>query len=328
MLLGYGGGEKPFPIAFEDFQTLNFRFYISSKYARSGFEEFLITFLVKEPYIDNFKSLKLKSQIIKEFAHELKNLKEFPKLLSEKRKFRKNIIDLGYKKFNDTLLGIYDKYYALLALPFAGKPKKETITNLKMNIKSEILIYIVHACLFKKHLLVLIKKDASHLIPELNKFTDYIFQKSFTGNILIKSKAKYKKNRQLYEEYIVTEEKELVNKTRKLINSNQLKYETEIIRKFYNDNDNDLNILNLKERLEGIYILTKHIFNFYERKDNNKPLSPKIVIKHLEESLSVKKIKKEYLYFLTDVIREYFGLNIIWLWDKLGERIDELWKLN
>ncbi|KKM88878.1 hypothetical protein LCGC14_1254320 [marine sediment metagenome] len=328
MLLGYGGGEKPFPIAFEDFQTLNFRFYISSKFARSGFEEFMITFLVNEPYIDNFKSLKLKSQIIKEFAHELKNLKEFPKILSEKRKFRKEITELGYKRFNDTLLGIYNKYYALLALPFAGKPKKEVIANLKKNIKSEILIYIVHACLFKKNLLILIKKEVSHLIPDLNKFTDYIFQKSFTGKILIKSKSQYKKNRQLYEEYIVMEEKELIKKTRKLINSNQLKYETKIVRKFYNNTDNSLNILNLKERLEGIYIFTKHMFNFYERKDNNKPLSPKIVVKHLEETLSVKKIRKEYLYFLTDVIREYFGLTIIWLWDKLGEKIDGLWKLN
>jgi len=31
----------------------------------------MITFLVNEPYIDNFKSLKLKSQIIKEFVYQL-----------------------------------------------------------------------------------------------------------------------------------------------------------------------------------------------------------------------------------------------------------------
>ena len=108
MLLSYGGGEKPFPIAFEEFQTLNYKFYIPSKFARSGFEEFMITFLVNEPSTENFKSLKLKSQIVKEFSHELKSLKEFPKILFEKRKSRKELGNLGYNKFRNTLLKIYN----------------------------------------------------------------------------------------------------------------------------------------------------------------------------------------------------------------------------
>ncbi|MHA2280694.1 MAG: hypothetical protein ACXAC5_07570 [Promethearchaeota archaeon] len=326
MLLSYGSGEKPFPIAFEDFQTLNHRFYISSKFARSGFEEFMITFMVNEQSTETFKSLKLKSQIITEFAHELKTIKDIPKILSEKRKSRKEIGDMGYNKFNETLLAIYNKYYDLLSLPFAGLPKEETIFNIKCNIKSEILIYIVHACLFRKNILVPMKKQLNYIIPELNNFIDYVFQKSFTGDILIKTKSRYKKNKQLYEGYIVMDEKDLVNETRKLINSGQLKYENELVRTFYNDNAVSSSILNLKERLEGIYILARYIYNFYERNGNEGPFTPKTVIKHLEESLLVKKIKKQYLYFLTDVISAYFGLSIVWKWDKLGEKIDELWK--
>ena len=326
MLLSYGGGEKSFPIAFEDFQTLNYRFYIPSKLARSGFEEFMITFMVNEQSTENFKSLKLKSQIIKEFAHELKNIKEFPKILAEKRKSRKEIEELGYNKFKETLLVTYNKYFALFSLPFAGIPKEETISNLKRNIKSEVLIYIIHACLFRKNILVSIKKELSYIIPGLNNFIDYIFQKSFTGNIVIKGKSQYKKNRQLYEGFVVMDEKDIVNETRKMINSNQLKYENELIRTFYNNNDNNSCVLNLKERLEGIYILARHICNYYERNGNEGPFTPRIVIKHLEESLLVKKIRKQYLYFLTDVIRAYFGLSIVWRWDRLGEKIDELWK--
>jgi hypothetical protein len=326
MLLGYGGGEKPFPIAFEDFQTLNYRFYIPSKFARSGFEEFMITFLVNELSIENFKSLKLKSQMLIEFAHELKNLKELPKILFEKRKSRKELEEMGYNKFKYTLSEMYDKYFDILILPFAGKPRDETIFKIKMKIKPEILIYIIHAYLFRKKIFVPINKEFHNLILDLNNFIDYIFQKSFTGDILIKSKSQYKRNRQLYEEYIIMYEKDLVNETRKLINSAQLKYETELIRTFYNNSDNTSCVLDLKEKLEGIYILTRHLFNFYERIDNKKPLSPRILIKHLEESLLVKKIRKQYLYFLTDVIRAYFGLNIIWKWDELGEKIDDLWK--
>ena len=265
MLLSYGSGEKFFPIAFEDFQTLNYRFYISSKFARSGFEEFMITFMVNEQSTETFKSLKLKSQIIKEFAHELKNIKEIPKILSEKRKSRKEIGDMGYNKFNETLLATYNKYYDLLSLPFAGIPKEETISSLKLNIKSEILIYIIHACLFRKNILVPIKKELNYIIPELNNFVDYIFQKSFTGDILLKTKLQYKKNRQLYEGYIVMGEKDLINETRKLINSNQLKYENELVRTFYNTDNGISSVLNLKERLEGIYILARYIYNFYER---------------------------------------------------------------
>ncbi|MHA1985666.1 MAG: hypothetical protein ACW98D_03405 [Promethearchaeota archaeon] len=326
MLLSYGGGEKAFPIAFEDFQTLNFRFYISSKFARSGFEEFMITFMVDEQSTETFKSLKLKSQIIKEFAHELKTMKEIPKILSEKRKSRKDIGDMGYNKFNETLLVTYNKYFDLFSLPFAGIPKEETISNLKLNIKSEILIYIVNASLFRKNILVLIKKEAKHILPELNSFIDYIFQRSFTGDILVKTKSQYKKNRQLYEGYIVIGEKDIINETRKLINSNQLKYENELIRTFYNKNDEIASVQDLKERLEGIYMLARYIYNFYERNNIEEPFTPRIVIKHLEESLLVKKIKKQYLYFLTDIIRAYFGLSIVWRWDIIGEKLEELWK--
>ncbi len=326
MLLSYGSGEKPFPIAFEDFQTLNYRFYIPSKFARSGFEEFMITFLVNEQSMETFKSLKLKSQIIKEFAHELKNIKEIPKILSEKRKNRKELGEMGYTKFKETLLAIYNKYYDLFALPFAGIPKEETIFKLKVNIKSEILIYLVHACLFRKKILISIKKELVILIPDLENFIEYVFQKSFTGDILIKTKSQIKKNKQLYESYIVMSEKDIVNEARKLINSNQLKYENELIRTFYNDNDSNSSVLNLKERLEGIYILARYIYNFYERDGNERIFTPRTVTKHLEESLLVKKIKKQYLYFLTDIIRAYFGLAIVWKWDILGEKIEELWK--
>jgi hypothetical protein len=326
MLLSYGGGEKSFPIAFEDFQTLNYRFYISSKLARSGFEEFMITFMVDEQSTETFKSLKLKSQIIKEFAHELKSLKEIPKILSEKRKTRKEIGEMGYNRFNESLIAIYNKYFDLFSLPFAGIPKEESIDRLKININSEILIYIVHACLFRKNILVSIKKEKAFLIPELVNFIDYIFQKSFTGDILIKTKSQYKKNKQLYEGCIMMEEKDLVNETRKSINSNQLKYENEMIRVFYNGNEGVTGVLDLKEKLEGIYILARYIYNFYERNGSEGPFTPRMVIKHLEESLLVKKIKKQYLYFLTDIIRAYFGLSIVWRWDKLGEKIDDLWK--
>jgi len=326
MLLGYGGGEKPFPIAFENFQTLNYRFYISSKFARSGFEEFMITFLVDEQLNENFKSLKLKSQIIQEFAHELKGLKEFPKILYEKRKTRKDLEALGYNKFKNSLMETYNKYFTLFALPFTGKPREDVIIKLKMNILPEILIYIVHACLFRQRILILIKKEFTHMIPDLNNFIDYVFQKSFTGEVVLKSKSQYKKNRQLYEGYIIMHEKDLVNETRKLVNSHQLKFETDLIRAFYNNHDNGSCVLDLKEKLEGIYILTKYLFNYYERGDFKKPVSPRTLVKHLEDSLKFKKIRKQYLYFLTDIIRVYFGLDIIWCWDKLGEKIDDLWK--
>jgi len=326
MLLSYSGSDKPFPIAFEDFQTLNYKFYISSKFARSGFEEFMITYLVNEQSIENFKSLKLKSQLLIEFAHELTNMRELPKILLEKRKSRKDIGEIGCNRFKNNLLELYDKYYSRLILPSAGKPNKETIKRLLMNIKSEILIYIIHACLFRRNILILIKKETEFMIPELTNFIDYIFQNSFTSDILIKSKSHYKKNKQLYEGYIVMDEGNLVNETRKMVNSNQLKHELEIIRPFYNNSDYNSSILDLKEKLEGIYLLTKLIFNYYEKYNIERIFTPRSVMKHLEESFSVKKIKREYLYFLTDIVRAYFGLDIIWHWDQLGQKIDELWK--
>ena len=49
----------------------------------------------------------------------------------------------------------------------------------------------------------------------------------------------------------------------------------------------------LKEKLEGIYILTKYLFNYYERSDLKEPVSPKTLMKHIEDSLKFKKIKNQ-----------------------------------
>ncbi len=165
----------------------------------------------------------------------------------------------------------------------------------------------------------------SFLIPSLTNFIDYIFQNSFTGDILFKTRSQYKKNRELYSKYIVMDDKKVIDEVRKLINTNQLKYERDIVRAFYINNDDNSSILDLKERLEGIYMLSKQIFNFFERNNNEGAVFPRTVIKHFEESLLIKKIKKEYLYFLSNIVRAYFGPDIVWYWIKLGEKIDMMW---
>ncbi len=125
MLMIIGDEETPFPVAFEKFQTLNYKFHIHSKFARGGNEIFMITYVVNESSAENFKSLKFKSQILKEFAYEMQNMKEIPKILFEKRQTRKKLRDLGPNKFRRILIEKCNKYNTLLTLPLAGKPQKE-----------------------------------------------------------------------------------------------------------------------------------------------------------------------------------------------------------
>ena len=96
-----------------------------------------------------------------------------------------------------------------MALPSTGTPQKEDILTFKINIKPEILIYIIHSVFFRKRVLILVEKNLSFLIPLLNNFIEFIFQNSFTGDILIKTKSQYKKKRELYEEYTLMNEKQV-----------------------------------------------------------------------------------------------------------------------
>ncbi|MFX1569016.1 MAG: hypothetical protein ACFFCV_11695 [Promethearchaeota archaeon] len=316
--------ENPLPIAFERFQIMNYRFCIPSKFARGKNEEFLITYVINEPSTENLRSLKFKTTILKEYAHELKNLKELPKILYEKREYRKKLTDLWSSKFKKDFLEILDRYESRLALPSVGKPQKEDILTLKINIKPEILIYILHSFFFRKRILILVEKNLSYLIPLLNNFIDYIFQNSFTGDIMIKTKSQYKKKREFFEEYTIMNKKQVINDTHRLIEMNHLKYEREIVRSFYNNYNSSID--DVKEKLEGIYILSRQIYNFFERNDNSEPMTPRDVIKHLSDALSVKKIKKGYLYYLSDIVRAYFGSGIVWRWVSIGEKIDSMWK--
>ncbi len=89
-------------------------------------EELMISFLVKKGTTDMFKYLKSKAHIIKEFAYDLKNLIEIPRVLHEKRKFlksnnrgfKKDIFYFGSSTFKKNFVELYDKYHKTLTSSF------------------------------------------------------------------------------------------------------------------------------------------------------------------------------------------------------------------
>ena len=120
-ILEFIDGEGDFVFTFRKYQTINYIFYIDSEYARGGKDILMITYIIRAAYFkdeitDVYNYLQSKTPDLVNYADELRNLSELPKILhASKDRTIKNILDHGSKKFKTQFKTIYDKYMKILA---------------------------------------------------------------------------------------------------------------------------------------------------------------------------------------------------------------------
>jgi GTPase SAR1 family protein len=124
-ILEFNDEPGSFIFAFRKYQTINFIFYIDSKFARGDAELLMITYMIRAAYfrneiIDVFKFLDSKNSILEDYAEDLKNLEELPAILHDKNKssLNGNIIELGSEGFKSKFLDLHKKYLKKLSPNF------------------------------------------------------------------------------------------------------------------------------------------------------------------------------------------------------------------
>ena len=70
-------------------------------------------------------------------------------------------------------------------------------------------------------------------------------------------------------------------------------------------------------------ILAEKLYEYLRKRNLKKPVYPRGLIKHFHNFLNLK-INKNYLYYLCEVVKENFNLNIIWAKEQFFENLEEL----
>jgi hypothetical protein len=305
-----------FILALKNYQTINHIFSIDSNLARGRQETILITYMVKHPEMEDiFRHLKSKTLVLEEFEDELKKLEELPSLLHTLDD-TSILYDLGTDDFNEKFLKIYEKFYKKLSLKFKIlkpinelRPENIDTFSVKLYIKPDDLTYALNALLLKKKINLIIDK-ADRLDKKIIDFFGYIFYDTFKIDLNIKKKKFYKKNKKL----IILETKPF----------NANKYLREIVKKFYSNKDSISAIINLRDKIRELFVLTRRICESFENEGRPQFLYRKNMIKDLETVFYVK-VNKDYFSFLNEIVRNYHDLEIVWVQEYIAEKIEGMW---
>ncbi len=192
-----------------------------------------------------------------------------------------------------------------------------------MNIKPEMLIYTIHACLFKYNVLLLLDKEIIHLDKVLKDFLNFIFRNSFETNISVKSKEDFKKSKNIYNDHIILKEKKIIGNAKKNINIEKLKYESYMVINFYKESDSNSSLTTLRDNIRQIFSLSQKIIEFNKRREEQL-LKQKDIINFLENTHFLK-MKKPYFNFLIKIVEKYFNTSIRFVQDEIADHIEKMW---
>ena len=228
----------------------------------------------------------------------------------------KNFEVRGYQKVDFKIKG--------LELKEKLKPQDIDVFSVKLNLKPEILSQLINAFLFKRKILLLISNNVE-LKNSLELFFRYLFQSSFKINLSIQTRKEYKKNKDYYKDHDILGKK-IIGASKDYLN-NKLKHEKEVISCFYKEVDSLSSIINLRDKLREFYILSKKICEYFKKKGTPQYFNRKDVIRELENAYYIK-IKKDYFFFLNNIAKNYFNVQIMWLQDYIADKIEEMWGIS
>jgi hypothetical protein len=183
---------------------------------------------------------------------------------------------------------------------------------IKLNLSAILLTYIIKSILFKKKILLILEEEFlySHII----NFFKYITQDSFEMDLYLISKEDYDNNRKSYKEYMVFEGSRVINNINKIIQSKKLKVEKKIVQNFLAEPELSTALILLKNELNKTYILSKMIVEFINNHKDAEKINAAKILENLEKTHNIK-VDTLYLYYLIEVVKNYFEIDVPIIYD-------------
>jgi hypothetical protein len=196
--------------------------------------------------------------------------------------------------------------------------QEEDIVEIKSYLKPETLIYVLNSHFFKKNIAIL-TRNTDEFNRIILKFFDLIFQNTFSILIAVINRSRFEEDPEQFKNYLIVE-----NIQKDPITSENVFYEKKIAENFYDNNDHLLSLDNLKHEISFIYGLSQEISKYVLSERHPYPFKRKDLIRNLLDTFLIE-INKDFLSFLLDIVKNYFGTRIEFTQDLLAKKIDEMW---
>ncbi|MHA1148042.1 MAG: hypothetical protein ACTSR8_07325 [Promethearchaeota archaeon] len=198
-----------------------------------------------------------------------------------------------------------------------GIPNAEDIDVflISLNIKATWLANILKGVFYKEKILLI--NELLSLNRHIENFFNYIFANSYDFEIEFKDTAEYKKNKKNFKDFLVISATGVINDKKKIINPKKMDIEKRFVQKFLSETNPQSALIILKSEIQTSFQLAEDIISYSKTLGENEVLTIKRITEHLYEKYQ-KKILPTYIFFLLDVIRYYFGLEL-----NTGDRVTE-----
>ena len=198
-----------------------------------------------------------------------------------------------------------------------GIPNAEDIDVflISMNIKATWLANILRGVFYKENILLI--NELPNLNRHIENFFKYIFANSYDFDILFKEMTEYRKTKKQFKEFLVLSDNKVLNDKKNIINPKKMDIEKGFVQKFLTETNPQSALIILKSELQTSFQLAEDIIDFSKTLGENEVLTIKRITDHLSEKYQ-KKILPTYIFFLLDVIQNYFGLEL-----NTGDRVTE-----
>ena len=181
------------------------------------------------------------------------------------------------------------------------------LSLIKLNLSANLITYMIKSILTNQKILYI--SSDSFMNPHILEFFQIITQDNFEFNISFESEEEFKSRNNEFKDFMVFERNEIINNVNNSLNPKKLKVEKKIVHIFLSEADLNSSLILLKNELQKAYLLSNSIIEIIQKINNIKKLNVSKLGKNLEKSQKVK-INNDYLEFLLEIVRNYFGFKV------------------
>jgi hypothetical protein len=186
----------------------------------------------------------------------------------------------------------------------------EELINLdliKLNLPATLIANILKSIFYRKSVIII--SEDQFINTHIFNFLKYITQNSFKIDINLISMDEYQSNRKNYRKSIVLDGVNIINNVDKILDPKKMKVEKNIVQKFMLESNLSLSLILLKNEVQKIYKLSQEMVQIIKNREEGTKINTLKISKQLETQYNIK-ISSEYLDFLTNVVKNYFEIDV------------------
>ena len=178
---------------------------------------------------------------------------------------------------------------------------------IRINVKANELISIVNCIYMKKKILFI--NDNEVVITQITNLIKFLFLNTFNCDFSASDLTTYRNNRKKYKNHIIIGLNTVLTQKKKEIFSKRTKIEGAIVQKFLTESDSKSAIIIFRNEIYKSFIMSETIIEILQNYPNDGKISKKKLVDLLSEKHETK-IQFEYLEFLLNIVKNYFGFNL------------------